>query len=93
MTATNSNGKGETMKRNEAIKRINQIRESVKHGQPHNLAFVPGIRDRELAQVSLDDSYKLWSETWILPVLDELEDLIVADAQPRQRKIAPGCLV
>ncbi len=68
------------MKREAARKIIREMRNIVKNGVPHCLVFRPTGKlskaDVARLQESLNDSYRLWSQTWLLPELDNLEYLI-----------------
>lgn len=56
---------------------ISEIRNSVKNGVPHDLTFktTKGMAKADIRRLQnqLNDSFRNWSESWILPNLTALE--------------------
>ncbi len=53
-----------------------EIKENAIDGQPYDLTFAPTgnllFEERELLQKYLKARFKLWAESWIIPLADEI---------------------
>jgi len=66
------------MKRRKVRKLLNELRESIRLGVPHDLTFKPTAemtkKQVDALQASLDHSFDIWRRTWLFPWLDMLEE-------------------
>jgi hypothetical protein len=53
-----------------------ELKQNVERGQPYSLAFSPPNvfrpRGKKVLEKWLEDNYRFWSQTWLLPGLDEI---------------------
>ncbi len=55
---------------------LKELRQSVLNGAPHSLTFAPTGNmtgeQKQILQTYLNENFKLWTETWLLPKIEEL---------------------
>lgn len=68
------------MKIKQMIEGIEEIIYSTKNGVPHDLHFKPcgklSGEEKEKLQESLNEHFKIWSQTWVLPKLECLKTIL-----------------
>lgn len=71
------------MKRKLIKRLLDEIREHIRNGVPHDLVFKPtaGLtqKQKEALQDALNSDFKMWSETWLYPWLDRIEQAAGVD--------------
>lgn len=64
---------------------LNDLMDSAKRGQPYLLTFevCPGMtkKDKASLEASLKRAFKLWSSSWIIPRIIELQQCLIGGSK------------